>query len=226
MDDKEYKKQWYEKNKERIKERKKKTTKQWYENGGKEWYREYNRKYYSDPEKRRMKNERRKKWRNKPENKEREKILRKKRYDKEKQHDIYRRGMSKPEIRKNRQENNRRWFKKNKERRKLYSKEYRSNPITRKKTRERELKRKYNITIADEKEMYNNQNGKCAICNYKFKEYDSGSSCNNFMVDHCHTTGKIRGLLCGNCNRGIGLLLENKKTIKNIIIYLGSNGIQ
>lgn len=42
-------------------------------------------------------------------------------------------------------------------------------------------------------------------------------------VDHNHTTGKIRGLLCQNCNRGIGLLCENVIYLENAIRYLKDN---
>jgi hypothetical protein len=42
------------------------------------------------------------------------------------------------------------------------------------------------------------------------------------VVDHCHTTGAIRGLLCHNCNRALGLLKDDINVIKNAINYLES----
>ena len=79
------------------------------------------------------------------------------------------------------------------------------------------LKRRYGIT----KEQYNlilaGQDFKCAICG---KEYNWNKKLD---VDHDHNTGKIRGLLCGNCNRGLGLFKDNKLIIKNAINYLNKN---
>jgi len=40
------------------------------------------------------------------------------------------------------------------------------------------------------------------------------------VVDHCHSTGKIRGLLCHNCNRALGLMQDNVETLQNAIDYL------
>lgn len=208
------------KKKKRTKEDKKKTTKEWYENGGREWYKKYHKEYFSDPEKRRKRNERRKKYRNDPEYRKRENELARKRYSKEKQHLAYKKSLLKPEVVKNRRKCYERWTSENKEYRKQYSKEYGSKPENRKKTRARELKRKYNITIDVESEMYCTQSGKCAVCNYKFKEYDDGSNSNDFVIDHCHSSGLVRGLLCNKCNQGIGLFMENKKTIENTIKYL------
>lgn len=80
------------------------------------------------------------------------------------------------------------------------------------------LKSKYGITVDDYKEMLEQQGGKCAICGT-----DDGKSAKNtktFSVDHCHDTGRVRGLLCNNCNRGIGLLGDNPETLNRAINYL------
>lgn len=62
--------------------------------------------------------------------------------------------------------------------------------------RERHLIRKYGVTLADYDRMFAKQDGKCAICK-KTQE-------RAFDVDHCHKTGRVRGLLCTSCNRMIG----------------------
>ncbi len=62
--------------------------------------------------------------------------------------------------------------------------------------RESQLKVKYGINLADYERMLNSQNGVCAICG---KAPES-----RLVVDHNHETGKIRGLLCSHCNRGLG----------------------
>lgn len=53
--------------------------------------------------------------------------------------------------------------------------------------------------------------GVCPICSKKKKR---------LQVDHCHETGKIRGLLCNNCNKGIAYFKDNKTSLKNAIKYL------
>lgn len=61
--------------------------------------------------------------------------------------------------------------------------------------------------------MLAEQNGLCKICN-RNKE---------LVVDHCPKTGKVRGLLCGKCNKGLGHFFDNKNYLKQAINYLGEN---
>jgi hypothetical protein len=81
------------------------------------------------------------------------------------------------------------------------------------------LTRNYGITYADYKKMLVQQGHKCAICKgegFKMK------ACHNLLlvVDHCHSTGKVRGLLCHNCNRGIGLLQDSVENLLSAKDYL------
>jgi hypothetical protein len=76
------------------------------------------------------------------------------------------------------------------------------------------LKKKYNITFSEKEDMINHQNNKCAICNKLF--LDILDCC----VDHSHKTGKIRGILCRSCNRGIGYLKDNPAVCDMASIYL------
>ena len=73
---------------------------------------------------------------------------------------------------------------------------------------------KYNITKEDYVLMYNNQDGKCAICKSEPKQK------RGLHVDHCHVTKKVRGLLCHGCNTGIGSLQEDINILTNAINYL------
>lgn len=75
------------------------------------------------------------------------------------------------------------------------------------------LKRKYGITIEEYEVMLAKQNGKCAICGQV-----AGKK--NLAVDHCHDTLKIRGILCENCNRGIGMFKHETKRLESAISYL------
>lgn len=72
---------------------------------------------------------------------------------------------------------------------------------------------KYGITLIQKQQMYEEQNHYCACCKENFELKD-------LCVDHNHTTGKIRGLLCNPCNTGLGLLKENKEILLNAIVYL------
>jgi hypothetical protein len=67
-------------------------------------------------------------------------------------------------------------------------------------------KRKYNYDT-----MYGEQNGCCAICQKYF---------NALILDHCHTSGNIRKLLCNGCNTCLGKLKEDVEIIKSMISYL------
>lgn len=74
------------------------------------------------------------------------------------------------------------------------------------------LKMNYGITLEEYNTKLNSQMGVCAIC-YK-------STKRTLSVDHNHTTGKIRGLLCHNCNVALGLLKEDKNILNRMIDYL------
>lgn len=77
----------------------------------------------------------------------------------------------------------------------------------------RNIKRYYGITPNDYNRMYEDQKGCCKVCGTQ-----SGNT--KFHIDHCHTTGKVRGLLCGPCNRALGLLNDNPLTILNLYHYI------
>lgn len=76
------------------------------------------------------------------------------------------------------------------------------------------LKRLYGISLVDYNLMLEDQDYKCAIC---FKIEIDGRA---FSVDHNHQTGKIRGLLCHHCNRGLGQFKESTIIIEQAIKYL------
>lgn len=87
--------------------------------------------------------------------------------------------------------------------------------------RKRFLKTLYNLSWEQYEELYNLQNGSCKICNIplslvSMKEEQLESAC----VDHCHTTGKIRGLLCKSCNLVLGNARESISILENSIKYL------
>ncbi|MFG2719356.1 endonuclease VII domain-containing protein [Streptomyces sp. NPDC048416] len=75
------------------------------------------------------------------------------------------------------------------------------------------LKRQYGITEDDRDRMIAVQKGLCVIC----------LSAPAVHVDHCHKTGRVRGVLCFNCNSAIGKLGENPSTVRRAAAYLEGN---
>lgn len=86
------------------------------------------------------------------------------------------------------------------------------------KARENQLKNYYDITIEDYNKMFAEQEGKCKICGAHQTEFEK-----KLGVDHNHKTGKIRGLLCDNCNIGIGNLNHNPLILIKASKYLSKN---
>ena len=80
--------------------------------------------------------------------------------------------------------------------------------------RQTNLKR-YGLTVEQEKLLLSVQNNKCAICSEMFIK----TPC----VDHNHKTGRVRGLLCGHCNRMLGCARENQNILQSGIEYLRRN---
>jgi hypothetical protein len=78
----------------------------------------------------------------------------------------------------------------------------------------RAIKRKYGITASTYYEMLENQGFACAACG-SMPEPER-----KLCIDHCHSTGRVRGLLCDKCNQALGLLQDNPQTLSNLITYL------
>lgn len=82
-------------------------------------------------------------------------------------------------------------------------------------------KHKYKLSLKDRNDLLKEQNFKCAICNINLNV--SGT---HTHTDHCHTSGKVRGILCTNCNRGLGHFQDNKEFLMNAIQYLDNFAVQ
>ena len=82
--------------------------------------------------------------------------------------------------------------------------------------RNRLLVKLYGITLAQYEAMEEKQGGACAIC----LGPQVGRRSKYLCVDHCHDTGKVRGLLCDKCNKGIGLLNHDQDTLIAAMRYL------
>ncbi|MFG2673810.1 endonuclease VII domain-containing protein [Streptomyces sp. NPDC048445] len=79
--------------------------------------------------------------------------------------------------------------------------------------REGHLKRQYGMTVAQRDDMISSQSGACTIC----------LAAPAVHVDHCHETGRVRGVLCFNCNSAIGKLGDDPDTLRRAIAYLEGN---
>lgn len=101
-----------------------------------------------------------------------------------------------------------------------YGKEYKkaraNTPLAKAKRRRNKIFGKYKITMAQYDAMSLKQSGKCAICFAPPEDVRYGVLC----IDHCHKTGKIRGLLCFECNLGLGRFEDKLQILKNAIHYL------
>jgi hypothetical protein len=78
----------------------------------------------------------------------------------------------------------------------------------------KQLKLKYNISMADKEKMIARQGFACSICRNSF---DNPRSTH---LDHCHTTNQIRGILCNRCNHGIGQFKDSPELLRFAAIYL------
>jgi hypothetical protein len=76
------------------------------------------------------------------------------------------------------------------------------------------IKQKYGITKDQYEQLFATQNGCCALCGRKEAED------NRLHIDHCHTTMVVRGLLCGHCNKALGLFRDNPDVIDRASAYL------
>jgi hypothetical protein len=81
--------------------------------------------------------------------------------------------------------------------------------------RHNKLKAAFGIGLDEYDEMLKSQNGKCAICGVH-----ESRLLRRLAVDHCHNSGKVRGLLCGSCNTGIGSFKESEINLTSAIKYI------
>ena len=128
-------------------------------------------------------------------------------------------------IKQKRKESSKKYYEENKEACKQRTKEhpsciaarekYRNKPETKDKIRNWRLLQTYGITNQDYEQMLENQGFCCAGCGLHQNILEK-----KLNVDHDHVTGKVRGLLCGNCNRALGLVKDNMETLVRLQEYL------
>ena len=81
---------------------------------------------------------------------------------------------------------------------------------------EARLRRRYNLTLKEYNNLIAEQNNCCKVCG----KHGSDNKTGKLYIDHCHTTNKVRGLLCMECNTALGLLKDDTKRIESLLSYL------
>lgn len=79
--------------------------------------------------------------------------------------------------------------------------------------------RRYGITLEEYSKMVHNQENKCLICK-ESPDPNADHKQRSLHIDHCHFSGKIRGLLCHLCNRAMGLFRDRIDLIEKAAVYL------
>lgn len=87
---------------------------------------------------------------------------------------------------------------------------------TKDRRKNQQLQKDFKISIIEYNKLLKNQNFKCAGCGRHKNEFNKA-----LAVDHCHKTGRIRGLLCQNCNTSLGLVKDKIIILLKLIKYLG-----
>ena len=111
------------------------------------------------------------------------------------------------------------WAKKNPQRRVEVCKTYQDKHI--KTIRQKRMEYQYGLSYEEFAKLLEVQGGGCAIC--KTKDSNTTNRKRDWCIDHDHSTGEVRGLLCDNCNVGIARLKDNIDILNSAIKYLKYN---
>jgi hypothetical protein len=96
--------------------------------------------------------------------------------------------------------------------------EGRSKPIN----RAAKLRQRYGLKVEEYEWLFAMQKGRCAICRRPERRFGADGLLLPLSVDHCHSTNRIRGLLCWNCNQAIGRLGDDPEILQRAVVYLTS----
>ena len=80
----------------------------------------------------------------------------------------------------------------------------------------------YGITDTQYRALLEQQHGVCAVCGEGEVKLGRGGSVRSLSVDHCHTSGKIRGLVCDRCNRVLGFSKDDPALLRRLAAYIES----
>ena len=86
--------------------------------------------------------------------------------------------------------------------------------------RRADMERKYGITYEEYQQMHTAQRGLCAICQEPETRLNQNGETYPLAIDHDHTSGKVRGLLCAMCNHGLGNFKDSPDLLRKAGDYL------
>jgi len=86
------------------------------------------------------------------------------------------------------------------------------------KRKKKKLKEKYQLTLSEYDDLLENQGFRCKICDKAI--FDVVGEKATAYVDHCHHLGSVRGILCNNCNTGLGHFRDDPKLLQKAIEYV------
>ena len=101
-----------------------------------------------------------------------------------------------------------------------YHEQRRKNPDNVKVERAYRFKKMYGISMQEREELLKKADFKCEICKIPLVSEETAQTKNTCHVDHDHITKKVRGVLCPNCNRGLGMFKDNLITLAAAMTYL------
>ncbi len=81
--------------------------------------------------------------------------------------------------------------------------------------RNKTFKARYGMTLEEVEAIRAAQDDKCAACGDKMGTGQRGGH-----IDHCHKSGKVRAMLCANCNKGLGLMKDDPQRVANLLTYI------
>lgn len=105
------------------------------------------------------------------------------------------------------------WRAENKDHVRVYLRDYKDS--NRRRERERHLFARYGITMDDYEAILSAQGGKCSLCSTPAES----SARKRLFVDHCHGTGRVRGLLCDDCNKSLGVIEKYRDKLTAMLDY-------
>lgn len=82
----------------------------------------------------------------------------------------------------------------------------------------RSYRRRYGVEVSDRDAILSEQGGVCAICDHSLSKF--GSRGTDACLDHCHATGRVRGVLCNHCNKMLGMARDRPVTLRRAAEYL------
>lgn len=97
-----------------------------------------------------------------------------------------------------------------------FYKAHNAKPEVKARNRATQIASKYGLTVADYEARLRMQDHRCALCGRP-----DGHDGKRLVIDHCHATGRVRGLLCSRCNSALGYFEDDPHRIANAVAYLG-----